>query len=139
MGRIVGLDFGSKRIGVAVSDELGILATPRGAIFRTNLHGDLAAVADLIAETLAEKVVVGYPVGMSGAPTRQTHQTEKFAEYLSNQITVPVELWDERLTTALAAEVVGTGRQAREAGRRDAVAQDACPSGVAIDAKWPIH
>jgi putative Holliday junction resolvase len=122
MGRVVGLDFGSKRIGVAVSDELGILATPRGAILRTNLHSDLAAVSDLVAHTEAERVVVGYPVGMSGRVTRQTLQTEKFAEYLSKQIAVPVELWDERLTTSMAVELVGTGRQARESGRRDAVA-----------------
>lgn len=122
MARIVGLDYGSKRIGVAISDELGILATPRGVIVHTSLRGDLRAVASLVMENLAEKVVVGYPVGMSGASTHQTEQTKKFAAYLANEIGVPVELWDERLTTSMATDLVGTGRRARQVGQRDAVA-----------------
>ncbi len=121
-GRVVGLDVGSKRIGIAISDELGILATPRGAIIRTNLRHDLVRIAELVAGAEAERVVVGYPLGLSGAATRQTAQTEKFAEYLANEISVPVELWDERLTTSMAVEQVGSGRRARETGHRDAVA-----------------
>lgn len=122
MGRVVGLDVGAKRIGVAVSDELAIIATPRGAILRTTLRQDLSAIGRLIEEAAAEKVIVGYPMGLAGTATRQAVQTEKFARFLANEVPVPVELWDERLTTSMATEVTGTGRQARETGRRDAVA-----------------
>jgi putative Holliday junction resolvase len=122
LARIIALDVGSKRIGVAVSDELRILATPRGAIVRTALKRDLAAIQDLVAKEEAERVLVGYPIGMAGQVTRQTEQTEKFAKVLANELTVPVQLWDERMTTQAAQAIVGTSREARVDGRRDAVA-----------------
>ncbi|MSQ23416.1 MAG: Holliday junction resolvase RuvX [Chloroflexi bacterium] len=122
MGRCIGLDVGSKRIGIAVSDELGVLATPRGAIDRSTLRRDLAALSELIEETAAEVIVIGYPVGMAGAPTAQTHQTERFAKMLSQETEVRIELWDERLTTAMAEAITGSDPRTRRSGRRDAVA-----------------
>lgn len=122
MARVIALDVGSKRIGVAVSDELGILATPRGAIRRQSYNRDVAAIADLVEAAAAERVVVGHPLGLSGNPTPQTHRVEQFAAVLASRLSVSVELWDERLTTTAAQAITGSGRAARQSGRRDAVA-----------------
>src|SRR3990172_500897 len=105
MARVIALDVGSRRIGVAVSDELGILATPRGAIFRATLRKDIAAVQALVAETEAERIIVGHPVGLSGASTSETHRAERFGTFLAAELTIPVDLWDERMTTAMAGAI----------------------------------
>jgi putative Holliday junction resolvase len=124
VARIIGLDVGSKRVGVAVSDETGVLASPRGAIVRRSYNRDAAAIADLVAADEAIKVVVGLPVGLSGQRTEQTARVERFASMLATRLSVPVELWDERLTTVLAHHVdPSTSRpQSRKEGRPDAIA-----------------
>ena len=122
MARVIGLDVGSKRIGVAASDELGMLASPRGAIRRQSYNKDATAIAALVDELHAERVVVGLPLGLSGLPTAQTQRVQKFADMLSSRIPVPVELWDERLTTTLAHQMVPLGLQDRKSGYTDAVA-----------------
>jgi len=103
--RVIGLDVGSKRIGVAVSDELGILATPRGVIRRWSRNKDAAQIVHLVEETGAGAIVVGLPLGLSGSPTRQTEKTEQFAAMLASRVPVPIHLWDERLTTVAAHEL----------------------------------
>jgi putative Holliday junction resolvase len=122
VARIIGLDVGSKRIGVAISDELGVLASPRGAIHRLSYNKDAAAIASLVLESEAECVVVGLPLGLSGHETDQTRRVRQFAEMLASRITVPVELWDERLTTVAAQAIAPLDRAARKAGLLDAVA-----------------
>lgn len=124
MPRIIGLDVGSKRVGVAVSDEIGIIATPRGAIPRHSFNKDAAAIADLVEAESAARVVVGLPVGLSGEPTEQTRRVERFAAMLASRLSVPVDLWDERLTTAMARQVdpASARPEARRRGRADALA-----------------
>ena len=117
MARVIALDVGSRRIGVAVSDELGILATPRGAIFRATLRKDIAAVQALVAETEAERIIVGHPVGLSGASTSETHRAERFGTFLAAELTIPVDLWDERMTTVLAERAMIEGGARREERR----------------------
>lgn len=114
MGRIIGLDLGSKRIGVAVSDELGILATPHGVLRRRSYNRDAAWIAQLVTETTAESIVLGCPVGLAGDPTEQTRRAQRFGEMLAARVPVPVEWWDERLTTVVAQTI---SRQARGPGR----------------------
>ncbi|MPZ13935.1 MAG: Holliday junction resolvase RuvX [Chloroflexi bacterium] len=121
MGRVVALDVGTKRIGVAVSDELRILATPTGAIRRHSYNKDAAAIAQIVRETQAERIVVGLPIGLSGGLTEQTRKTQRFAEMLASRVLVPVELWDERLTTWSALKTLSLEDRGRP-GRRDAVA-----------------
>ncbi len=120
-GRIIGLDVGSKRIGVAVSDELGILATPRGVLRRRSYNRDAAWIAELVAETRAEGIVLGWPVGLSGDPTEQTRRAQRFGEVLAARVPVPVEWWDERLTTVVAQRIAlragGAARSSHEPGR----------------------
>jgi putative Holliday junction resolvase len=118
----VGLDVGSKRIGVAVSDDLGVIAAPRGAILRQSYNKDATAILELVQEVDAQRVVVGLPLGLSGHPTEQTRRVQRFAEMLATRVPVPVELWDERLTTAAASRLNPPDPGARRSGRLDALA-----------------
>ena len=124
VARIIALDVGSKRIGVAASDEIGIIATPRGLIRRQSYNRDAAAIGKLVEQEQAERVVVGLPTGLSGRPTEQTRRAKRFAEVLASRLSVPVELWDERLTTVMAQRLrPGLARTPdREAESIDAVA-----------------
>jgi putative holliday junction resolvase len=122
MGRILALDVGSKRIGLAVSDELQIISTPRGALLRRSYNKDAAAIGQLLNDLDAERIVVGLPTGMSGRPTEQTKRVERFAEMLASRVSVPVEFWDERLTTVMAHAAGQTSLQDRRSGRVDALA-----------------
>jgi putative Holliday junction resolvase len=122
MARAIGLDVGSKRIGVAVSDELKVIASPHGMIRRQSYNKDAAAIAALVEELGADCVVVGLPLGLSGNPTQQTTRAQQFADMLAGRLQVPVEQWDERLSTVAAREVAPGGSAARRAGRVDAVA-----------------
>jgi putative Holliday junction resolvase len=122
VARVIGLDVGSKRIGVAASDELAMIATPRGAIRRQSYNKDAAAIAALVDELQADRIVLGLPLGLSGRPTAQTQRVQQFADMLSTRLSVPVELWDERLTTTLAYQMVPLSLQDRKSGYVDAVA-----------------
>ena len=124
MARIIALDVGSKRVGFAVSDEIGVIATPRGILHRQSYNKDAAAIGDLVEQEQAALVVVGLPTGLSGRPTEQTNRTERFAAMLASRLSVPVELWDERLTTVMARRIRqrSTRTPNREAESVDAVA-----------------
>lgn len=122
MARAIGIDVGAKRVGVAVSDELKVLATPRGMIRRRSYNKDAAAIAALVEELGADVVVVGLPLGLAGQSTDQTERVQRFADMLASRLPVPTELWDERLTTVAARAIVGSKQEARRAGRVDALA-----------------
>ncbi|MBM2809419.1 MAG: Holliday junction resolvase YqgF [Chloroflexi bacterium] len=122
MARILALDVGSKRIGLAVSDELGVIATPRGALQRRSYNKDAAAIDELLHDLDAARIVVGLPTGLSGRPTEQTKRVERFAAMLASRVSVPVDLWDERLTTAMARSTGQISNQDRRTGRLDALA-----------------
>jgi putative Holliday junction resolvase len=106
--RVVALDYGSARCGVAVSDPTGTLATPRDPVLRPATKKGFAALRAVIAELEAERVVVGLPLSLSGRDSAQTIEVREFAERLARSIPVPVELYDERFTTSLAARVGGS-------------------------------
>jgi putative Holliday junction resolvase len=122
MARLLALDVGSKRIGIAVSDELGILATPHGTIERRSLRHDLAAILELVRDFAIKRIVVGLPVGLEDQETQQTRRTRAFAARLAGQAAVPVDLWDERHTSWAARQIVGGSAAVRRSGRVDAVA-----------------
>jgi putative pre-16S rRNA nuclease len=100
--RIAALDVGEARIGVAVSDELGITAQPLGVVERVGGERDLRALGDLLAPYAPERLVVGLPLGMSGAEGSQAARVRAFGERVGAHLGVPVEYWDERLTTVAA-------------------------------------
>jgi putative Holliday junction resolvase len=105
--RILALDYGAARCGVAVSDPSGTLATPLEPVLRPGTRPGFARVVALVAELGVERVLLGLPVSLSGRDSAQTVETRAFAERLRAAVAVPVELYDERFTTSLAARVGG--------------------------------
>ncbi len=99
---ILALDVGERRVGVALSDPSGAFALPLTAIRRTTLAADLDAVRALVQEYDAERIVVGLPISMSGNVSQQTMAVQDFADALAAAVAVPVDTWDERLSTAEA-------------------------------------
>jgi putative holliday junction resolvase len=105
--RVLALDYGSARCGCALSDPTGTLATPIDAIERPATRRGFARVVELVRDRGAERVVVGLPLGLSGADTDQTREARAWADRLAAAVPVPVELYDERFTTAIAARSGG--------------------------------
>lgn len=101
-GRILGLDVGSRRIGVAVSDPLGITAQGLETLQRTTKRRDFDHLQRVIQEYDVREIVVGLPLRMSGAEGTQSEKMLVFAEELRKRFRLPVHLWDERLTSAEA-------------------------------------
>ena len=100
--KIMGLDFGTKRIGVSLSDELFITAQGSDTIYRKDLQADLQAISGIIKENNVIEVVVGLPISMNGSHSQKTKETLEFVDVLTKAVTVPVKTWDERLTTVQA-------------------------------------
>ena len=105
--RVLALDYGSARCGCAVSDPTGTLATPIEEVLRPATRRGLARLRAIAGEREVERVVVGLPLGLSGRDTAQTQETRAFADRLAQGLDVPVELYDERFTTTLAARAGG--------------------------------
>ena len=105
--RVLALDYGSARCGVAVSDPSGTLATPLEAVLRPGTRNGLRRIAQLVDELGAERVVVGLPLSLAGGDSAQTRETRAFADQLRAAVRVPVELYDERFTTTLAERAGG--------------------------------
>jgi putative Holliday junction resolvase len=103
--KVVALDFGRARTGVAVSDPTGTLARPLGVVERAATGDGLARLAALIADERAERVVVGLPLTLRGERGEQARETEAFVEALAAVTDVPVVTFDERFTTDLAEQV----------------------------------
>jgi putative Holliday junction resolvase len=105
--KVLALDFGSARTGVAVSDPTGTLARPLGVVERAATEAGLQRVAELVGEEGAERVVVGLPLTLRGERGAQALETERFIDALRGVVSVPVESFDERFTTKLAASSGG--------------------------------
>jgi putative holliday junction resolvase len=101
--RAVGLDVGSRTIGVAVSDELGLLAHPRKTLARKGTKGDVATVRALVAAEEATRVIVGLPFTLDGKIGPRAQRVQVFIDALRDGWEVPVEPWDERYSTIEAA------------------------------------
>lgn len=104
--RIMGLDVGDRRIGIAVSDPMGWTAQGHSVLHRTALEKDLKTLQELCLELQVEKLVVGFPRNMNGTVGPKAQQIEVFAQQLQTAVNLPVEFWDERLTTKLAERVL---------------------------------
>jgi putative Holliday junction resolvase len=104
--RLLGLDVGSRTIGLAVSDPLGITAQGLPTIRRTNKRTDLQKLADIIRHYEVAEIVVGHPLHMSGTAGAQAQKVEALAAELRRRFHLPVHLWDERLTSAEANRVL---------------------------------
>lgn len=100
--RVLGLDVGSRRIGIAVSDPLGVTAQGLATLQRQNKRLDFEKLEKLAREYSVAEVVVGFPLRMSGAEGTQAEKMRRFADELHERLHIPVYLWDERLTSAEA-------------------------------------
>jgi len=99
--RLIGLDVGDKTIGVAVSDELGFGAHPVTVIRRTDsVRKDIGKVRELTEQYNVERIVVGIPIMLSGTTGVQAEKVLAFIEEIRKRIRIPIETWDERLTTS---------------------------------------
>lgn len=105
-GRILALDLGKRRIGLALSDELGITAQGLETLQRTRVRDDLLKLTQLIRENNVSLILMGNPVNMSGQEGRQSEWARDFAARLEAASGVAVKLWDERLTTVEAMRVL---------------------------------
>ncbi len=133
--RVLGLDVGDRRIGLALSDPLGILASGLGALERRDLERDIQAILALAEEKQVERIVVGLPKRLDGSLGEQARKVHEFARSLLEVSPVPVEYWDERLSTVAAQELLReAGAKKASRGRVDAAAASVILQGY-LDAK----
>ena len=113
-GRIMGLDIGDKTIGVAVSDLMGLTAQGVTTIKRIGKKKDIEAIKQIIAEKQVNKIVSGLPKNMNGTVGTQGEKVQKFCELLKEETNLPIEFWDERLSTVAAERSLIEGNVRRE-------------------------
>jgi putative Holliday junction resolvase len=101
--KVLALDYGAARTGVAVSDPTGTIARPLGVVDRAATEAGLERVAEIVREQEAERIVVGLPLTLRGEHGAQARETDAFVAALRAAVDVPVESYDERFTTGLAA------------------------------------
>ncbi len=118
--RILCLDVGEKRIGVAISDPLGISAQGLGVIRSKGIKKDLEEIRRFIRDYQAEELVLGLPLNMDGTVGEKALEILRLRDLLARKISIPVKTWDERLTTAEAQKVLLAGNITR-AGRKKVI------------------
>jgi putative Holliday junction resolvase len=117
--RVLGIDLGSKRIGVAVSDRSGTIATPLTVVMRSgDVERDHQRIRDIVVEEEAERVIVGLPLSLDGGMGPAAVAAVAEADAMASVVGVPVETFDERLTTVTAESVLREQRMRAEARRR---------------------
>lgn len=135
-GRLLGLDIGGRRIGVAISDELGLIASPVAMVLRgPNVARDLR---DLVAKYGAIRLVAGLPVGMSGREGPQAADIRAYTDAIATDVGLPLEYWDERLSTSIAERslIAGGTRRNKRKQQVDAVAAAVILQGYLDHRRW---
>ncbi len=123
MARILGLDVGDRWLGLAVSDPLGILASPLTVVERRNDdRKDIEAISGIIKRLEVERLVVGLPLSMDGSIGDQANKVKGFVDKISEYLNLPVELRDERLSTVTAQRLLRERDPKKSKGRDDAAA-----------------
>jgi len=115
--RVLAVDVGDKRLGLAMSDPLGLTAQPLDVWERRTLPEDIRHLAAVVQRHDVRTIVVGHPVTLGGRVSPQTAKAEAFAQALRSACACPVRLWDERLTTAQGERVLKEGRVRRQQRR----------------------
>jgi putative Holliday junction resolvase len=116
--RVMGLDYGERRIGVALSDPLGLTAQPLLTLERRSLDADLGDLASLMKTHEVRRVVIGLPLSMKGERGERARAAEGFGRRLARATGVPVEAWDERLTSVQAERALLEGDLSRKRRRQ---------------------
>jgi putative Holliday junction resolvase len=130
--RVLALDIGEQRTGVAVSDPTGTVARPLSTLERASRAEDFAAIGALVAEHEVELVIVGQPLTLRGEVGPQAQLIARYAEALAETLPVPVQLWDERYSTASAEEILQRRRGKRRGREKTGV--DAVAAAVILQA-----
>ena len=120
--RSLGLDIGDKRIGVALSDPQGMLASPFTIINRRDERADVETIIDIVNRQGVKQIIVGLPRSMNGSIGKQAEKVKAFTQELCNRTKVPVEFRDERLSTVLANRLMQEVKKTKEKVGRDAIA-----------------
>ncbi len=120
--RIMGVDYGDSRIGVALSDPLGIMATPMTIILRIEEYKDIIELLDIAADNDVGRIVIGLPISMDGSLGQQAEKVKTFAIELAKNTAIPIEFKDERLSTVVAKDLVRKARKTDRKTRYDAAA-----------------
>lgn len=138
--RVMALDLGERRIGVAISDPTHSLARSLCVLERRSRQEDFAVIAELVREHEVGMVVVGHPRSLDGTIGPQARRVKRYADALAGALPVPLVLWDERLSTSTAEQLmIETGQPARKRRRRiDAVAAAVILQDY-LDAQTPDH
>ena len=118
INRILGLDIGDKRIGVAVTDEIGITAQPAGTIDRSKTPACFKEIIKIAKEYGAACIVAGLPKKLDGSSSPQTEKVESFIAKLKTQTDIPIQTWDERLTTVSAEASLLEANMRRKSRRK---------------------
>jgi len=126
---VLGIDFGSKRIGLAISDAQGQFAFPIAILERRSIESDLRALHALIQERKVERIVVGLPLRLSGAKAREARIVTEFASRLASESGLPIDLFDERLTTVEAQRAL---RECRVPSRRHKKTIDSIAAAILL-------
>ena len=97
--RLLGVDPGKKRVGIAISDENKIIATPYTTIIKNNFSNFLEQINKIISENDIKGIIIGYPINMDGSPSQSSQSAKDLAINLSKNISIPITMWDERLSS----------------------------------------
>jgi putative pre-16S rRNA nuclease len=132
-GRVLGLDYGRRRIGLAISDELRITGRPAGILERTNRRGVFRSLREIAREYGARQIVVGYPLNLDGTAGEMAEEAARFAARLRKELGIEVELVDERLTSwAAHQEMAETARATKRDERRTAPETDDLAAAILL-------
>jgi putative holliday junction resolvase len=118
-GAILAIDYGQKRLGLALSDENALTSRPYATWTRTNRRRDLARLRELVGKEAVRRIVIGLPLHLDGSPSEMSEEAKRFAARLEKALGLPVEMVDERLSSWEARETVAVSRPAKEAARGD--------------------
>ncbi|HVA95258.1 MAG TPA: Holliday junction resolvase RuvX [Candidatus Dormibacteraeota bacterium] len=118
MGVILAIDYGQKKLGLALSDEYGVTVSPFATWSRINRRRDLARLRDLARQRAVRRIIVGLPVHLSGAPSEMSQEVMSFAARVEKALGIPVDMVDERLSSWEAKQTV-SARDSRPRARRD--------------------
>ena len=137
ISRILALDVGDARIGLALSDPLGIIATPLTIITRQDINTDIHAITDIVSQNDVGCIIVGLPFSMDGTLGPQAEKVRGFADALSHHVDVPLEYRDERLSTVEAKRIVQEVKKTDHTTRYDAAAAALILQGYLDDLSPP--
>lgn len=115
--RILAIDYGRKRIGLALSDAMGVTACPLAVFARTNRRTDLRRLHDLCREYGLARIIVGHPLNINGTPGEMADEAARFAARLEKEVGIPTELFDERLTSWEAEQTIAEVKSKRRSGQ----------------------